>query len=678
MDAQFLPEMSPARWIWYPSTRVHQNTFVLFRRDIEIRDKPLKATGWIVGESRYRLELNGRRAQWGPAPCDPRHTEADPLDLASLLAPGLNSIGVTVCFFGGIGDGTWPTGKPGFLFRLLVEYPDGTMETIVSDDGWRAHLCRAWPPGYHRRNFFRSLQEEFDARVYPHGWTSPGFVPDASWRPAMPLPGDPNRPAVFTEFFESNSWIRATGEGRLRPRSIPMLREARVPAQAMAESMRIKWHIPAREYFELMTNTVLAAEQHTYYRQARTIDAAGCFEVVARDVAQPAGPDGGWVAELDGVHATALTFVMEEHVVGFPYFSIEAPGGATIELLMQEGHAVGGPALLQTGKNEWARFTCREGLNTFECFEFDTLRWLQLHIHGAKGRVRIVEVGVRRRAYPWPHEAVVRTSEPALQRLFDACLNTLDNSCQETVVDGFGRERQQYCGDCAHQLHGVRMALGGDALSRRFIRTFSQGMTTSGWFLDCWPGNDRLVRAGQRHLNLFHFGTILDHGVQLFLECRHHHMHTGDLDAIKEPYPRLLQFADYRPSPSGASSAPITCMSRARSGSGWRRSAAVSGMMNGPQCSKRGRRTSSSASSRGSGARRSGCLSTTGHGWTRRAPPPARTAPSPRRCSLTSAPAATLPPAWKCWPRARRSSVFPMSPTPCGACGRWPAGDAPM
>ena len=101
-----LPNLSPARWIWYPSGRTLQNTFVLFRRELLLTAKPLRATGWISADSRYRLELNGQRVQWGPAPGDPRWAEADPLDLTSHLEPGRNVIGVTVLFYGA-GDGTW-------------------------------------------------------------------------------------------------------------------------------------------------------------------------------------------------------------------------------------------------------------------------------------------------------------------------------------------------------------------------------------------------------------------------------------------------------------------------------------------------------------------------------------------------------------------------------------------
>ena len=50
------------------------------------------------------------------------------------------------------------------------------------------------------------------------------------------------------------------------------------------------------------------------------------------------------------------------------------------------------------------------------------------------------------------------------------------------------RERQQYSGDGAHQLLAVRCAFGERRLSARFLRTFSEGMTPEGYFLDCLAG----------------------------------------------------------------------------------------------------------------------------------------------------------------------------------------------
>jgi hypothetical protein len=73
-----LPDLTPARWIWYPSGRTLQNTFVLFRRQFDLPGKPRAARGWIAADSRYLLEVNSKRIQWGPAPCDGKARKCRP------------------------------------------------------------------------------------------------------------------------------------------------------------------------------------------------------------------------------------------------------------------------------------------------------------------------------------------------------------------------------------------------------------------------------------------------------------------------------------------------------------------------------------------------------------------------------------------------------------------------
>ena len=92
--------LEPAKWIWLPSERTLANTFVLFRKDIDISFQPCRATGWIVADSRYRLTVNGMRQQWGPAPSDPRWPEVDPVDLAHVVQKGRNTLGIEVLYYG--------------------------------------------------------------------------------------------------------------------------------------------------------------------------------------------------------------------------------------------------------------------------------------------------------------------------------------------------------------------------------------------------------------------------------------------------------------------------------------------------------------------------------------------------------------------------------------------------
>ncbi len=520
-----LPDLKPARWIWYPSGRCLPNTFVLFRREIRLESKPLRAEGWITAESRYRLEVNGRRLQWGPAPSDPRFAEADPLDLAEAFKAGPNVIGVTVLYYGH-GDGTWPFGKPGFLFRLEIQQEDGRVVRIVSDPTWKAHLARAWRPGQHKRWYLRALQEEFDARLYPQGWTTTGFTMDeGQWLDSMALEGSPNKPALATDYYEYvNDMMGSPADAELRPRSIPLLRESHVPVVRLAESFWINWRRPPREYFECRPPDSFSIEPGP----SAAVSSSGQWEVV-----------------LDGRRGAALTYELEEQVVGWPRFTIEAPAGTTVELLVHEAHAPGGPPLLNTHFDSWTRFICLQGANTFECFDFESLRWLQLHISGAKGRVRVSEVGVRRRVFPWPNKPEIHLSDRSLQNLVAASVNTLNNCAQETLVDGMARERQQYSGDCGHQLHAIYLAFGETRQPARYLASFSQGQTLEGYFLDCWPAYDRLARLIERQFGVSGWGPILDHGIGFNFDCWHHYLYTGELDACKEPYPRLIRFARY-------------------------------------------------------------------------------------------------------------------------------------
>jgi len=139
---EVLPDLAPAKWIWFPSARTLPNTFVLFRKSLQIKQNLVSAKGWIMGDSRYLLQLNGERIQFGPSPADPRYPEVDPIDLSQSLSEGPNTLGATVLYYG-LGDGTWPGGKPGFLFYLELAYASGERQIVVSDINWdrsRAHF----------------------------------------------------------------------------------------------------------------------------------------------------------------------------------------------------------------------------------------------------------------------------------------------------------------------------------------------------------------------------------------------------------------------------------------------------------------------------------------------------------------------------------------------------------
>ena len=518
-------DLSPAAWIWYPSERTLPNTFVFFRKQFTLNAPVRRASGWICADSRYLLHVNGERVQWGPAPSDPRWMEVDPLDITGRLREGENVIAATVLYYGH-GDGTSPAGKPGFIFRLDVETEEGALTRIVSDSSWLSLPARSWQPGHYKRWYVRSLQEEFDARLYPAGWETPEFTPGPAWSPPMVLP-DSSADATPIASGYNEYALDLRGDAAhcgLRPRSIPLMRESIVPAQSLSSSFFVSWRARPEEYFEMLT--------------------PGAYTAEGRAPARAAG-DHTWNVTLEEGKGSVLTFEFARESIGWPTFSIDAPAGTIVELMVQEHHDPSRAILLNTHYHAWARFTCAGGLNRFATFDYEAVKWLQLHIRGGSGTVTVRDVALRERSYAWKRTPAVATSDATINRVVDAAVNTVNNSVQDLAVDGMGRERQQYSGDGSHQMHAVYLAFGEIAGPARFLKTFSQGITEEGFFLDCWPAYDRLARLWERQMHLSVWGPLLDHGVGFVFDCMHHYLYTGDRAALEEPFPRLLKFFTY-------------------------------------------------------------------------------------------------------------------------------------
>jgi hypothetical protein len=463
--------------------------------------------------------------QWGPAPSDPRWPEADPIDLLAALTPGRHCIGVEVHFFGH-GDGSCVPGSPGLLFNLELLPADGAAPTqLVSDESWHCHIDRARPPGQHAQWFLRALQETFDARLHPYGWNLPGYD-TARWLVARPLSLGADKPIIASPHTQlaGGPFVDDASALAIRPRSIPLMRESLAPA-ALREHGRVHWHRAPEDWFDHRVADSFTAE----VGEVATVHEDGTIALPA------SAPETGWF----------LTFELPEQMAGWPIFEIEAPAGTTVEWLGQESHALGQNLFLDTHFHSWVRFICHEGLNSFEAFDYFGVTWMQLHIRNPDGPVNVRHLSLRRRVFAFPHAPKVELGDPVLAPLLRASWNTLKNSAQEIVADGVGRERQQYCGDVSHQLEAVRYATGDWSLARRFLTTYGQGLTLDGYFLDCWPGYDRLHRLAQRQLGATGWGPILDHGVEFILEAHRHYQQTGEWADVAETYPRLVRFARY-------------------------------------------------------------------------------------------------------------------------------------
>lgn len=158
------------------------------RKEFALKKEVKRATVHIAGMGLYELFINGQRIGnqvLAPAPTDYRKTILyNTYDVTSLLQTE-NAIGVT------LGNGRFYTmrqnykpykiptfGYPKLRLNLIVEYADGSKETIATNTTWK--LTTDGP--IRSNNEYDG--EEYDARKELGNWTQTGYD-DKSWMPAQ-------------------------------------------------------------------------------------------------------------------------------------------------------------------------------------------------------------------------------------------------------------------------------------------------------------------------------------------------------------------------------------------------------------------------------------------------------------------------------------------------------------
>lgn len=164
----------------------------LFRRSIVIKKPIRRARLYATSLGYHSLSINGQRVSDNVL--DPAWTSTENRilyashDFTDMIVAGENVLGVQ------LGNGwanplplkMWghrnireslPVSRPAFLSELVIEFQDGSVERVGTDESWRVS------EGPLLRNSVY-LGETYDARLEQPGWDASGFD-DASWKPAF-------------------------------------------------------------------------------------------------------------------------------------------------------------------------------------------------------------------------------------------------------------------------------------------------------------------------------------------------------------------------------------------------------------------------------------------------------------------------------------------------------------
>ncbi len=482
---------SRSRWIWPDSHHwdLH-NSYALFRKTFDLSVVPARASLWITADQSYRLHINGRFIARGPARGFQSSWPYDELDIAEHLRPGRNVIAVRAY-------------NPGFSnFQYITQGFAGLLVAarwkdfeLVSDSTWRARRQTSVSGDTVPSSVQLFPQEHIDLRLEPSGdWTASDFD-DSTWS------SPPERP------WNSGPWFS------LASRGIPMMDERdRSPVALLGSGSG-----PCAPHYMRVRDVV--ALRMTEDRSHRPITPPVDFTPL---VITTSGP---------GIFRSYL-FDFGKTTVGNLVFTVEgAIGGEIIDTHLGETLDAASLTIDQSNSSGSRiafgdRLICRAGDQSHRFHHHYGFRYLELTVRDASAPLRVT-VALNWVGYPLPRHGAFSSSNPALERIWEACAWTQQCCSLDAYVDTPWREQAQWWGDARVQAWNTFYLNGDTRLFRRGIAQIAAQTTpddltyghaptmahscvlpdfTVIWFLTIW---DYFWQTGSTEPFLAHRETVL-------------------------------------------------------------------------------------------------------------------------------------------------------------------------
>jgi hypothetical protein len=436
------------RWIWVPEEPITPGSFLptgerppareshgLFRKIFQLDRVPERAPARITADSRYALFVNGQEAFRGPIRSQPRRLHYDLFDLAPYLQRGQNVLAVYVKYYGGP-TSFWMPAVPNVMLGksgiLVFEANLDEAGWLVSDATWKSRKADAWSDDW--RAFQGELVsgvplEVFDARRFPQHWRKTDFD-DGDWGAAQVVP------AVHIGGF-ARTQPPTDPYGPLYPRPIaPLEGETRTPASITMETL-------AGQVDAAIGSPVRRVEAAVGLPVAH-LASLGTLPLSVEV------PDGGVVR---------LIIDMGRIVSGLVEFSLDAPAGTVFDFSYVE-EPVRGPSGA-ISQHAGTRYLARGADDQFQVFDSNGLRYAHVLVHGTHGAVTLRRFAVREHLYPWQAGAGFTCDDEELNRIFTACVRTVELNSHDAFIDCPTREQRAWVGDSVvHQM--VHLATNRD------------------------------------------------------------------------------------------------------------------------------------------------------------------------------------------------------------------------
>jgi alpha-L-rhamnosidase len=441
-----------ANWIWLGA--VEPNAYAGFVRTVELDGPPAKARIGIFADTHYKLYVNGRFVNAGPAPFRKPVVMIDDYEVASFLKPGRNIIFVLTRYIGETVKYN-TVGQPGLVAALSVTTATGREMSVVTDDSWRGFPVTAWARETPKMTWALGGLESVDLnaesfRLLAHfaseDYQGGGLTCDEAFVASRLQPVSCRKEAGLD----------------VRPRSVPVLRWSSEKPLRVLHVFKM-----TPEIYSLRDNAVRLDSE--YREPAYAADEYAMLKAGTVKLNRRKGEKGLGVL-YDFMRMTTGDFTI----------TIQSPGNATVDVAFAEHLRAGRPVISRNGSNYYTRLQLSAGLNRFRLFNSNGYQYLLVVLKDFEGDLEILDLVAYESRADLDYQDRLTVPDRTVMSIYDISRRSIMLNVQAEPYDCNTRERGTYWGDSLWVLESVGHMTGNFSQMRRLCDAMTDEYAVTG------------------------------------------------------------------------------------------------------------------------------------------------------------------------------------------------------
>lgn len=404
-----------AEWIWEQHER--KNSYIGAYKKLNLSAAPKKISISLFADTHYKLYVNGRFVNAGPAPFAKPVIMADTFDITSLLKKGNNDIFILAHFIG-VTVKYNRVDRAGVIAAIKGTCTDKKTISEYTGPSWQVYSLKCWNDDTPKKNWAIGFLEDVNLN-------SPSYAVLEAF--ATEDYGQPDQKYALAKLAKKPRCYKSDNL-TVRERIVPYLTWSKEPPLVLKEIFRDNPEVYLLPDSIRLDNEYLEPENdNAKYNIQKNVSV---------ELHRKTG-EKGYVLLYDMGRMTAGEITVE----------IQCDSRCIVDVQHTESIRNGRQYGSRIGSVYYNRFHLKKGLNRFRVFNFTGFRYIGLIMKDFIGNLEVKEVITNQCYGDLPYTDAIDSGDKKIDNIYDISKRSIILNGQANTYDCNSREQGTYWGD---------------------------------------------------------------------------------------------------------------------------------------------------------------------------------------------------------------------------------------